>query len=190
MSKNTPISEFHLEGRFLSFILEDGYKIKWLRLATSEGEISIKLSKQARASLGKTLIPGDWIAVSGEQTRDRKTDDIKLKAHLIRMTSPRTSENPTPLPALSHPKTTILVCQKSDCMKRGGHAVWAALQQGLRDRGVDEQVTLRGTGCMKNCKAGPNLVVMPNKTRYSQVNAAEAIAVINHHVLDPSVQES
>ncbi|OBQ32475.1 MAG: (Fe-S)-binding protein, partial [Anabaena sp. CRKS33] len=41
-------------------------------------------------------------------------------------------------------------------------------------------VAIKGTGCMKNCKAGPNLV-MPDKTRYSKVKAEQVPALINKH---------
>lgn len=78
--KHKQISEFSLEGRFLSFILEDGYKIKRLRLATAEGELCIKLSKEARASVGGVLTPGSWIEVLGERSVDFATEEIKYKA--------------------------------------------------------------------------------------------------------------
>ena len=67
-----------------------------------------------------------------------------------------------------------MVCQKSDCMKRGGKAVCQALEAALSDRGLEDQVTIKGTGCMKNCKAGPNLV-MPDKTRYSRIQCCTSL---------------
>ncbi|MGA7936768.1 MAG: (2Fe-2S) ferredoxin domain-containing protein, partial [Kovacikia sp.] len=44
-----------------------------------------------------------------------------------------------------------------------------------------EQVTIRGTGCMKDCKAGPNLVVMPGKCRYSRVTPQEIPELLAKH---------
>ncbi|MEB3182114.1 MAG: (2Fe-2S) ferredoxin domain-containing protein [Nostocaceae cyanobacterium] len=85
-------------------------------------------------------------------------------------------------------KATILVCQKSDCMKRGAKGVCQALSAALSDRGLSEQVTIKGTGCMKNCKGGPN-VVMPDKTRYSRIQAEQIPAVMNKHFPDTSQEE-
>ncbi|MBE9188337.1 (2Fe-2S) ferredoxin domain-containing protein [Microcoleus sp. LEGE 07076] len=78
-------------------------------------------------------------------------------------------------------QTKILVCQKSDCQKRGGAAVCKALENALTSRGLEEQVTVQGTGCLKQCKAGPNIVLMPDKTRYSHIAPAEVPAIIDKH---------
>lgn len=64
------------------------------------------------------------------------------------MSVPLTTEKPK-----EQRVATILMCQKSDCMKRGGKAVCQALQETLSDRGLQNQVTIKGTGCMKQCKA-------------------------------------
>jgi (2Fe-2S) ferredoxin len=192
--KNKQASAFSLEGRFLSFLLEDGYKIKYLSIATAEGERSIKLSKEARASVRGVLTPGEWIRVSGEQSVDLETEVVKYKAFLInqsipgqsstaiaeRSTVPMIRESSVEKPKTKRP-VTILMCQKSDCMKRGGKAVCQALQETLSDRGLQHQVIVKGTGCMKKCKAGPNLV-MPDKTRYSRISAKEIPAMVDRHL--------
>ncbi|UBF29251.1 (2Fe-2S) ferredoxin domain-containing protein [Kovacikia minuta CCNUW1] len=184
--KDKQVSLFNLEGRFLSFLMEDGYKIKYLRLLTIEGELCIKPSKESRASVGGILTPGDWIQVWGEKTVKPATDEIKLKAYKIRIASPGESSNHLSEKNNSErkatpAKATILVCQKSDCMKRGGKAVCKALEAVLDDRNLSDQVTVRGTGCMKDCKAGPNLVVMPGKTRYSRITPGEIPAIVETH---------
>ena len=60
-------------------------------------------------------------------------------------------------------------------MKRGGKALCKALATTISDRGLEEQVTIKATGCMKKCKSGPNLV-MPDKTRYSRIQAGQVSA--------------
>ncbi|MBF2028459.1 MAG: (2Fe-2S) ferredoxin domain-containing protein [Oscillatoriales cyanobacterium C42_A2020_001] len=197
MGKNPKqVSAFSLEGRFLSFEVEDGYKIKRLNLATADGEICVKLSKEARASVKGVLTPGDWIWVFGKQYSCPDTASIKYKAYLIKQAVPGqtpalTAPTPTEAKASqkSKPQATVLVCQKSDCMKRGGKAVCQALQATLSDRGLEGQVAIKGVGCMKECKAGPNLVVMPNKTRYSRIQAAEIPDLIDRHFPHVQAQE-
>ncbi|WP_421654854.1 (2Fe-2S) ferredoxin domain-containing protein [Leptothermofonsia sp. ETS-13] len=184
--KDKQVSLFNLEGRFLGFIIEDGYKIKRLRLETVEGEYCIKLSKESRASVGRVLMHGDWLQVWGEKTT-KDEGEVKFKAYRISVITPSQSSSiapyPTPPQEKAHKaaKAAIMVCQKSDCMKRGGRAVCKALESALSDRGLTDQVTIRGTGCMKHCKAGPNLVFMPDKTRYSQVSAAEIPTLVDRH---------
>lgn len=72
-------------------------------------------------------------------------------------------------------------------MKRGGKELCHALQKALGDRNLDSQITIQGTGCMKNCKAGPNLV-MPDKTRYSRIQAEQVPALIDKHFASHSIE--
>jgi len=169
------VSKFCLEGRLLNLELENR-QIKYLHLATVDGEFEIKVGKQLRAIWDLHLLPGDLIQVVGKRKFESKSGKIKLKADLVMLGA-------TDTPAASIPvktKEKILVCQKSDCWKRGGKAVCQALIAGLSDRGLVEQVTIKETGCMKNCSAGPNLV-MPDKTRYSRTKAAQIPQLLEQH---------
>lgn len=187
MCKSNQISEFNLEGRFLGFVLEDGYKLKYLRLANAEGEYWIKLAKPLRETLDRSLSPGTWVRVAGERKLKSKTGELKLKAYLVEPSALRNAGASPPIAEKieapdAKPKATILVCQKSDCCKRGGIEVCQALQKTLRDRGLEDIVTIKGTGCLKQCKAGPNIVMMPDKTRYSQVHPDEIPAILDKHL--------
>ena len=98
MGKHAQVSEFSIEGRFLGFVIEDGYKLKRLRLGTAEGEQSIKLSKELRARLRWDLTPGDWFQVLGESKLDLKTGEVKLKADRIARIVPKQPEAAPPQP--------------------------------------------------------------------------------------------
>jgi (2Fe-2S) ferredoxin len=196
------VSEFSLEGEILSLIIEDGYKLKYLRICSDRGiEFLVKLCKELRASLSSVLMPGLRVQVVGEKEHNLKNGKIKLKAYSLKLsgsndqglkqldrtnppvgivmgdraTAPQTTKSP------AQTKGKILVCQKSDCQKRGGAAVCKALENALNSRGLEGQVTVQGTGCLKQCKAGPNIVVMPDKTRYSRIKPAEIPAILDKH---------
>lgn len=183
-------SEFCLEGRFLDFVIKDGYKLKGLLLATSEGECYIKLAKHLRAAFDLRLPPGTWLQIVGEKKYDSKTGEVKLKAERvmaaradveIREESPTIlTEKPKEKSAKSTKGSTILVCQKSSCMKRGGTKLCQALAASISERGLEDQVTIKGTGCMKQCKAGPNLI-MPDKTRYTKIQSQQVSTLMDKH---------
>ncbi len=201
--RNSTVSEFCLEGRFIDFVIKDGYKLKGLLLATAEGECYVKLGKHLRMAFDLRLPKGTWLQVVGTKKYDRKKDETKLVAEgvmaargegergrILSLSTNSITQSPE-LPSISHVKAespkiqaTILVCQKSDCMNRGGKALCQALETTLSDRGLQDQVTIKGTGCMKNCKAGPNLV-MPDKTRYSRIQAAQVSTLIDKHFGEP-----
>lgn len=177
------VSAFSLEGKFLSFEFEDGYKRKYLRVKTVEGEYSVKLAKYLRSSLGLELQPGDVVQIFGERKFDYKKGSLKLKAERV-IVIDRQPINITPAAPMkqqSKAKATVLVCQKSDCVKRGANGVCKALQASLSDRGLEKEVEIKATGCLKQCKAGPNVVVMPDKAKYSRVQADRVAELIDKH---------
>ena len=181
-------SAFNLEGEFLRFEFEDGYKRKYLQLKNAEGVYCIKLAKYLRSSFELELQPGDWVQIFGEKKFNPKKGTLKLKAERVI----NTVNTPAKKPVISTPKpdkdkANILVCQKSDCMKRGGKEVCQALQAALSDRGLENEVAIKGTGCLKQCKAGPN-VIMPDKTRYSRIQAEQIPETINKHFPAQSVE--
>ena len=180
MSKDNKASGFQLRGRFLGFVAPGA---KLIRLDTAAGEFEVKLSKELRPSLDRTLALDDWLEVSGHQKRDGG----RLKAErVLRLAQPHPAEMAAPLAsaqpiaaaqASSRRKTEILVCQKSDCCKLGANALMRELQAELDQRGLPD-IKLRGTGCMKRCKAGPNLI-MPDRSRYSRIQAGEVAALLD-----------
>lgn len=182
---------FSLEGRFLGFEFEE-YKPKRLIIATSEGECTLKIAKSLRYNFGLRLIPGDWLQILGEKKIDCKTGEFKLKAEQVIPATIKQEQTSIPVAAAkpNKSKASILVCQKSDCMKRGGKQLCQAMQAALSDRGLTDEVSIKGTGCLKHCKAGPNIVMMPDKTRYSKVDANQIPELIDKHFTpEESVKE-
>ncbi|MGB7413328.1 MAG: (2Fe-2S) ferredoxin domain-containing protein [Thermosynechococcaceae cyanobacterium] len=75
----------------------------------------------------------------------------------------------------------INICQKSGCRKRGSKAVCKALTKSLKKTGLKKKVMLQETGCMGKCKSGPNISILPDKIRYTQVSPNQVAGIIEHH---------
>lgn len=179
-SKQIQNSDFRVEGQFLGFIVEDGYKLKSLKLSTAQGVYWIKLSKVLRRSLqAKDFQVNDKVIVTGASKLDVKTGKLKLKADAV-ATQGQESHTLTPTKKV---KAKILVCQESSCCKRGAKQVAEALKKTLHDRDLSEHVQVVKTGCMKHCKAGPHIVFMPSSSHYSQINPIEAAAIVDKHFI-------
>ncbi|MFM6195729.1 MAG: (2Fe-2S) ferredoxin domain-containing protein [Planktothrix sp.] len=189
--KNDP--EFNLEGTIQNVWIKKG-KPKFISLLTPLGLFLIKVSKEAVLIGISALAPGYEVKVTGQKKQDLKTGKIKLKADRVISISPPISTLTLSLykpvqysysdtdKKCSVPTAKILICQKSDCRKRGGDAVCKVLQQELVQRGLEEQVTIEKTGCLKKCKSGPNLVILPDKTRYSKVEPEAIPVLIEQHL--------
>lgn len=177
------VSAFSLEGKFLRFELEDGYKRKYLQIGTLEGEYRVKLPKYLRSPMELNLNSGDVVQIFGERKFDYKKDSLKLKAERVIVIDrqPSAMTPATPVKRQTKAKASILVCQKSDCVKRGANGVCKALEASLNERGLENEVEIKATGCLKQCKAGPNVVVMPDKTRYTRVQTKQVAELIDKH---------
>lgn len=194
-------STFVLEGRFLGFNRGSEGKLKYFSLATAEGEIQLKLAKPLRWTVGPQLAPGEWITVQGEQKLS-KYGDIKRKVWDVRSAgvasivdldvSSMTSSEPAseePVSQNTQPKPSlgcIQICRKSDCCKRGGVQVLRALEQAVNDHPERERIHVKPIGCIKKCKAGPNLVIMPGRARYSNVSPEDVPHLIQQHFPTPA----
>lgn len=171
-------SEFSLEGQFLGFADEGSGKLKYLRVAVETQELQIKLSKESRTCVIRVLQPGDWIQIFGKKKLNQRKDQLKLKAYQVnKLTLDESQAMPQAKELPSQPKAKILVCQKSGCRKRGGKKLSQALESALCDRGLQDQVIIKETGCMKRCSKAPNMVLMPGKTRLSGMKP-KAIATL------------
>lgn len=184
---------FCLEGRFEGFAAGSKSPFKYLNLHSAHGQHVIKLPKSVRLMLFRYLQTGDWIRVVGCQSVDMETGEPKLKAReVVRLkplsvvTTPLTTptENTQPKAQKNQKKVgqpKILICQKSTCRKRGAGKVCDQVAAALAANGLTETVQVKLTGCMDKCKAGPNLVVMPHKQRYTRVKPAQIPGLIAQH---------
>lgn len=187
---------FYLEGRFLGFSPSESSPFKFMTVATADGERTIKLSKDLRLMLFRALSPGDWVRVIGKQKVDKHDGTVSYKAkEVVKGLAPTGIASPSAMataiavtsveaptrPVAQRSKAKVLVCQKSACRKRGADAVCRSLAESFEALGIGDRVKIQGTGCMDRCKAGPNLVVMPDKGRYSRVTPGMIPDLVEQH---------
>jgi (2Fe-2S) ferredoxin len=181
------VSEFNLVGKLLNFTIKDGQQVKYLKIAAGKEEFWIKLSKPLRYRISSAFELGSWIELTGMRKSCPETGKVKLKAELIKPIIDidnyyQKSFKPISTKKLNPLKASVLVCGKSSCWRRGGKEVCQLLEENLRDRGLEDQVKIKTTGCLKQCKAGPNLIMMPDKAHYSQVKPQHIPRLLEKHI--------
>jgi (2Fe-2S) ferredoxin len=198
------ISDFALSGQLSGFVIKDGYQIKYLRIVVAEREYWIKLPKEMRHTFNPEIIPGCWLDVIGIR-KQSKTGKLKLEATEVRLADSSVSkldfngslaqrrrgaeekrgENLS-LSRFSRgsqvAQTRIFVCRKSSCQKKGGRAICQAIEESLRTHQLEEEVEVKLTGCLKQCKHGPNLIIMPDKARYGRVKPEQIPELLARHL--------
>jgi len=170
------LSEFNLKGEFLGFVGDKPEKFKYLQLITPNGEIKLKLPKLLRKSAALFLAPGKQINVFGVTKLNLTTGQTKLKVYGIK---PIESCPKQSISIQSKPK--ILVCQKPGCRKRGSHNILPELEKILRERGLDDKVTIEHTGCLKCCSS-PNCILKLGKKEYRKIHPEVIATMLEKHL--------
>jgi NADH:ubiquinone oxidoreductase subunit E len=175
---------FSIVGRLEGYTFGKGGKIRRLLIETSQGVHSIKLThlcriELLRSILNKKIQQGSWLAVSGRQKVDQKGLVKRLKAKEIAAAVVETTWVP---PVVAKPvlvsapegyKTKILVCQKSDCCKRGSVRLQAAIEAVIDDRNLGHRVCVKAVGCLKQCNHGPVMAIGKEKYKAAAVRDVE-----------------
>ena len=187
-------SPFTLTGKLKKVILKKG-TVKYLKLlGNNRHKYWIKLSSKLRKNLDSNLVKGSLLKITGEQKQNRKTDKIKYKASRVILVTQDAEAAETKikqkkislLPVFDNQKKSqakVLICQKSNCWKKGGKKVCEQLEANLRDRNLGGEIPIKKTGCLKKCKQAPNIVMLPDKVRYSKVKAKQIPDLIEKHLV-------
>lgn len=196
--KEAPKSTYQIEGEFLGFIPKPGNEFKHIQVQVGERVISIKLAKELRETLGQTLHQGDRLLIFLEQTGSGLGSKLKLKSDRVEKlgassesiiiessTSISSSVSSSAKTAKSKKikKGKILVCRKSSCSKRGGKQLYRALAETLNQLGLQDQVSIELTGCQKQCKKAPSLILMPGKVKHAYVHPNDLASLLKAHYL-------
>lgn len=168
-----------LKGQYAGAYRSDKGKIKGLLLRSGETEFTIKLPKYLRPMLLRELAPGDFVQVWAYAEDDcwRAINVLPLpecEAVVLRQQwgdlAPAAG-----LAQASQKRMCIEVCTKGKCYKQGGRQIYNALQEAVDGNPALDHVAIKGTGCMKACKHGPNLR-LPSGQLLHRASPAEALA--------------
>lgn len=187
------LSQFNLTGELRKSSKKKG-KIKYIELATDEGKYWVKVAKKIRGNLDKNISKGCRLEVIGEQKRYFKTGQVKLKAYTVNLLAcnlqsaeVEVKEKQVSLKPIFNRqkkvKAKVLICQKNNCWKHGGSQIYEQLSAMFKERGLENEIEIKKTGCLKKCKQAPNIVMMPDKNRYSKVKPKQIPDLVEKHLI-------
>lgn len=184
-----------IQGRYLQKIESGKGKLKAIVLKTGEGEQTVKLPKPLRAIAQQELTPGEPVRIwveSSEEGKDDAKKPSKLRAIQLIPLSPKArasvpSETQAAAKATKSKKSkskkstsqlTVQLCQKKNCCKRGGDALWTAFEAA---NDPEKNFQLEAVGCLGGCKKGPNIRLLPENIKRYHVQPAEVDALLQRH---------
>lgn len=173
----------------------------------------IRLDKDIQETAAESIRPRSWVKVTGKGKLDKKSGKAEWKASSIEEISLQTvadvkaeaekaeaekaekekAPQPSQLQLVSATKSAakekparILICQKSSCRKKGSQKVISAVEDAIAKADASDRITVKSTGCLKCCKTGPTVVVLPSgskgkklsKERYRKVTPKSAKKIV------------
>ncbi len=175
------VSEFTIMGRLEDFVVNSHGCVKHLYLSTPEEDYSIVVAKEQKNVLNKYLKPGCYLKVTGMRKYKLHQQKVEYKAYRLELL-PKQAITKT-VTITTKPKAKVLICQSSTCWQKGGKAAYETLQTELQAKGMTNEVEIVTTGCLKQCKQAPNLVIMPGRNCYSRVQPKQVSQLIVKHLL-------
>jgi hypothetical protein len=168
-----------LKGQYAGAYRSDKGKIKGLVLQAGPEEFTIKLPKYLRPMLVRELAPGEFVQVWAYPEGDRwRAVNILPLPECESAVLRQQWGDLAPAAELAPPqpqRMCIEVCTKGKCYKQGGRQIHSALQAAVDGDPNLAHVAIKGTGCMKACKHGPNLR-LPNGRMVNRANPTEVLA--------------
>ncbi|MHB1305859.1 MAG: NADH-ubiquinone oxidoreductase-F iron-sulfur binding region domain-containing protein [Limisphaerales bacterium] len=72
----------------------------------------------------------------------------------------------------------LRVCLAAGCLSSNGQAVKEALDRAVAEAGLEDQVEIRGVGCLRLCCEGPLVAVDPAGVLYEKVTPEDASSIV------------
>ncbi len=76
-----------------------------------------------------------------------------------------------------------MLCGGTGCSAGGSLKIKEALQQGLKERGMEDEVNIQLTSCNGFCPQGPIMIIYPDDVLYQKVSPKDVTAIIEEHLI-------
>lgn len=77
----------------------------------------------------------------------------------------------------------VLVCMGAGCVSAGSELVKKRLEEKIKEKELDVEVRIIGTGCMGPCERGPIVLVYPEGAFYQKVGLSDVDLIVEEHLL-------
>lgn len=84
-------------------------------------------------------------------------------------------------------RNRVLYCSSTGCVACGSAATRDAFKAALKEKGLEKDVEVIGTGCIGLCASGPLVRLEGDNTLYQKVDESAAHAIVQRHLVDGKV---
>ncbi len=84
-------------------------------------------------------------------------------------------------------KPCIAICTGTGCMAYGTQKLVDRFKQEIKERNLEDKISIRTTGCHGFCEKGPMVVIHPQKIFYQRIKVDQAADIIEKTVLNGEI---
>lgn len=81
-------------------------------------------------------------------------------------------------------KYEVLICRDTGCSSNHADQIQDRFRELVAEHGLEKEISVKRTGCMGFCEAGPMVVVYPEKTFYARVKLDQVDEIFTEHLLN------
>lgn len=82
----------------------------------------------------------------------------------------------------SESRYRVHLCFGPNCTNRGSRALFAVLEDAVRDAGLEGEVEVMATTCRNRCDEGPSLNVYPGPVFYNRIDRVAIQEIVDEHL--------
>ncbi len=86
-------------------------------------------------------------------------------------------------------KRSIIVCGGTGCLSSDSAAIIAEFEKQIKEKGLEDKVTVNKVGCFGFCSQGPFVKIFPEDTLYRTVSVADVTEIMEKDIMNNEVVE-
>ena len=89
----------------------------------------------------------------------------------------------------SNGKRSIVICAGTGCLSSDSALIFDEFEKQIKERGLEEKVTVNKVGCFGFCSQGPFVKIFPEDTLYRTVTVADVNEIMESDILNNTIVE-
>lgn len=86
-------------------------------------------------------------------------------------------------------KRAIVVCGGTGCMSSQSHEILLELEKQIKEKGLEDKVSVNHVGCFGFCSQGPFVKIFPEDTLYRAVKVSDVTKIVDQDLINNQVVE-
>ena len=86
-------------------------------------------------------------------------------------------------------KRAIVVCGGTGCMSSQSHEILLELEKQIKEKGLEDKVSVNHVGCFGFCSQGPFVKIFPEDTLYRAVKVSDVTKIVEQDLINNQVVE-